>query len=199
MNSIVQKSWSHQSLAQHYYLDSLDLVCRFRMHWESQPRRSSRVKSFVDLMMACECILKAMALIERQNLPILEAYNEIKILGHSIKKLATDLEGRRHPSTDAIKCSKDVFGRFGVGLRYSVDSHAYFFQISGVRLPGAPTYEETLGSSVWISQACSLVEELLEWGKATFTGEVGGGIKEIIESQQEIENVVCAQQKRAKS
>lgn len=199
MSSTVPSSLSHQSLAQHYYLDSLDLMFRFCTYWERQPRRSSRVKSFIDLMMACECILKSMSLIERQNLPILDAFSEVKKFRHNITKIAMDLGKRQHPKSDSIESARDVFGRFDVGLRYSIDSHTYFFPISGVRLSGAPTYDETLGNGAWVSQACSLVEDLLEWGKTTFGGELVVGIKEIIESEEEIEDVVCAQVKRGRS
>lgn len=178
----------HRTLAQHYFLDALDLRHRFQVHWEDQPRKSSRVKSFVDLLMACECLLKAKCLLAMKNLPLIDAYLEVKGLGHSINKLA-DVANAAFPSK-AHSRAREHFGKFGVGLRYSVDAHEYFFPMGKPQKSGRHSYSETLGNATWINSATATVDELIEWGANQFNGYVDDDISTILRVEAEIEAAI---------
>lgn len=179
---------THQALAQHFYLDALDLYERFHAHWESQPRKSSRVKSFIDLRMACECMLKAKCVVARQHLPLFEAYKEVKDLGHRIQNLAS--QAQRAQSSTANERAVEYFDRFGVGLRYSVDAYEYFFPVARRLRDGRRSYASTLGDADWMNEAKAVVVELLEWGSLEFNGEVGDDIEAILLGSEEIEAAI---------
>ena len=185
---------THKILAKHYFLDSLDLFHRFRAHWEEQPRKSSRVKSFVDLLMACECMLKSKCFMAKQHIPLIEAYKEIKTLGHNIERLAT-VANQTFPSEVNVRACQ-YFGEFSVGLRYSVDAHEYFFPMGKPTQSGRRPYSDTLGDTAWIKSASSTVEELIQWGKESFNGEVGDDIEAILNEGMELEAAIQPRQSR---
>lgn len=186
----------HMTLAQHFFLDALDLCERFHAHWEEQPRKSARIKSFVDLLMACECMLKAKCLLARQHLPIAEAHKEVRGLGHDINKLVTAVQ-MISPS-EVNERARKYFGPFSVGLRYSVDSYEYFFPIGGSPRAGRPTYGETLGNACWMSAAIATVEELIVWGRTSFNGEVDDDIESILTASVEVEAALQHRLQRTK-
>jgi hypothetical protein len=179
---------SHRYLAQHFFLDALDLHFRFRAHWDDQPRKSSRVKSFLDLMMACECLLKAQCIMARIPLPMIQAYAEVKALGHDIHKLSLSAE-EVFPSP-VHKRARQYFGFFSVGLRYSVDAHEYFFPVGGYQRTNRKSYGSTLGDTNWMHAAENVVSELIEWGKAEFNGEVEADIENILRTEEQLEAAV---------
>ncbi|UJW82548.1 hypothetical protein [Hydrogenophaga sp. SL48] len=187
---------SHNTLAQHYFLDALDLCHRFQAHWEDQPRKSSRVKSFVDLLMACECMLKAQCIVAREHLSLAEAYSEVKGFQHNIKELATAADLAFPSDVHGRAC--EYFGSFSVSLRYSVDVHEYFFPIGSPPKSGRKGYDETLGNSVWRNAAVATVNELLEWGKNRFNGEVTDNIADILRSAAEVETVISDRSRSSK-
>lgn len=179
---------THRYLAQHYFLDALDLHSRFRTHWEDQPRRSSRVKTFIDLLMACECMLKSQCIMARITLPIGDAYAQVRVLGHNIHKLSFSAE-KAFPST-VHKRAREYFSPFNVGLRYSVDAHEYFFPVGSPQQANRPSYRFTLGNKNWMDAAESVVTELIKWGKTEFNGEVDENIEHILHNEVELEAVI---------
>ncbi len=181
----VVQTGAHRSLAAHYFLDALDLHSRFLAHWECQPRKSSRIKSFIDLLMACECMLKSQCVMARTSIPLDQAYAEVKGLGHSIEKLSRSAECTF--ASPAHEQARLHFSSFGVGLRYSVDAHEYFFPVIGAQSGGRHNYSGTLGNSDWMKAAESVVVELIAWGKAEFTGEVTDEIEDILPNETNIE------------
>lgn len=190
---------AHHSLGQHYFLDALDLHERFRLHWEDQPRKSSRVKSFIDLLMSAECMLKSQCIMARLDAPIVMAYAEVKQLGHSIEKLSHSAH-RAFPSSTHARV-RQYFGSFDVGLRYSVDAHEYFFPVGGSQQAGRRSYRCTLGDTNWINLAESVVQELIEWGKLEFNGLVEDDIETVLLCDGELESVIQstkARQRRKK-
>jgi hypothetical protein len=167
------------------------------MHWEDQPRRSSRIKSFVDLLMACECMLKAQCIMAKADVPLPDAYRQVKDLGHNITKLAAAAESAWHAPSEVHRRAREYFGSFGVGLRYSVDAHQYFFPLGRKPRSGSKSYHATLGNHGWRCAAEAAVGELLEWGQSQFTGEVTDDIEVIWQSDLDIEAAVKASSRRA--
>lgn len=179
---------SHRTLAQHYFLDALDLHRRFKQHWEDQPRKSSRIKSFVDLMMACECMLKSQCILARSAIPFPKAFAEVRKLAHNVNGLSRVAESA-YPST-AQERARRHFGKFAVRLRYSADAYAYFFPVGSKRLGKGASYDETLGDSAWLTAAESVVTDLIEWGRSMFNGEVLDDIEANLLAEQEVELAV---------
>lgn len=181
----------HKALANHFFLDALDLVSRYRAHWDSQPRQSSRIKSFIDLLMACECILKAQCLLGRGMMPPEEAYQEIRKLGHDIGKLSDS--AKTFFPMPAHERAKQQFHRFNVGLRYSVDAHHYFLPPPSAGQARANLYSATLGSTNWMKESEAIVEELVAWGKEQFNGEIADAIEQILIDEELLWRAVTAQ------
>lgn len=175
-------SSAHRALAQHFFLDAIDLDFRYRTHWESQPRKSSRVKSFIDLLMACECILKAQCILGRSEIAIIEAYREIRKIGHSIEELSNSAQ--TFFPMPAHERAKQQFHSFNVGLRYSVDAHLYFFPPLREGQEEVNLYSATLGSTTWMEESAAIVDELIAWGKNEFTGEVADSIGQIFHDEE---------------
>lgn len=50
-----------RSLAEHFHRDAVDFGARFDLLWEAGPlmHKMGRTKTFTDLLMGCECALKA--------------------------------------------------------------------------------------------------------------------------------------------
>jgi hypothetical protein len=180
---------THELLAQHYFLDALDFHQRFLTYWESAPRESSRVKSFIDLLMACECMLKSQCIIAYNAEPLSSAYERVKNLGHNIEKLSRNAE-ITFPS-QAHEQARTYFGKFPVGLRYSVDTYHFFFPIIGSPPQNGLSYAHTLGNSIWMHQAEETVKALITWGKMRFCGEIDANIDSIMESETEINTAIA--------
>jgi hypothetical protein len=189
---------SHRTLAQHYFLDALDLRQRFHMHWDDQPRKSSRIKSFVDLLMACECMLKAQCIVARAHLSLPEAYRQVRELSHGISKLAAAAEADWRSQTEVHRRATEYFGAFGVGLRYSVDAHQYFFPLGRKQKSGRRSYDSTLGNCHWRKAAEATVAELLDWGQGQFTGEVTDDIEVIWQDDLAVEAAMNEPKQRAR-
>jgi len=135
-------------------------------------------------------MLKAQCIVAREHLPLIEAYREVKVLGHNIMKLAAAADEAFPSDVHGQAC--EYFGSFGVGLRYSVDAHEYFFPVGIPPKSGKKGYDETLGNNVWRKAAVATVRELLEWGKKRFNEEVTDNIADILRSATEVEAVICS-------
>lgn len=57
------------TLAEHFQRDALDFAARFDLLWEAGPllHKMGRTKSFVDLLMGCECALKCHCFLIRKR------------------------------------------------------------------------------------------------------------------------------------
>ncbi|MDI3514192.1 MAG: hypothetical protein PWP40_1421 [Rhodocyclaceae bacterium] len=66
------------TLAEHFHRDSVDFAQRFDLLWEAGPlmHKLGRIKSFIDLLMACECALKAHGFLGRLNEDPREIYRK---------------------------------------------------------------------------------------------------------------------------
>lgn len=186
-------SSAHLALAQHFFLDALDLMFRYRTHWESQPRVSSRVKSFIDLLMACECMLKVQCILGCINTPLVDTYIAIKKNGHSIGKLSDSAQ--KFFPMPAHARAKRQFSQFSVGLRYSVDAHQYFFPHPGTGRGKPHLYGSTLGSTVWMKESEAIVDEFIAWGVNQFAGEVTSDIEKILEDEELLWSAIVPSQR----
>lgn len=77
-----------RTIAESYLHDAQDFVKRFDLLWEEMLHKSGRIKSFIDLLMACECVLKAHVAMTREHEQPDIVYRDIRKAGHNIEKLA---------------------------------------------------------------------------------------------------------------
>lgn len=174
-------TFEHRTLAHHFYLDALDLRSRHFAHWESQPRKSSRVKSFIDLLMALECILKAQLIMGKRDIPLSQVYLDIKKYGHNIEKMSQAADTVFPMLVHAR--AKRQFRKFKVSLRYSVDAHQCFFPFPEQSSKKILDYSSTLGNTTWMNESRAIVSELVEWGTGQFAGEVTDDVEIIFQNE----------------
>ncbi len=77
------------SVADHYHKDARDFAARFDTLWEDQLHKTGRIKSFVDLVMGCECALKCHVFLGRLDQDPDETYKLIRNAGHNTERLST--------------------------------------------------------------------------------------------------------------
>ena len=167
-----------RSLAQLYYLDARDYAERFDEMWERQTHKSGRIKSFIDLLMGCECALKSHVVLSLPDSELRSVYRKVRELGHGVGELASAaslMADRRTYDALAESCST-----FKVGLRYSVEFDNRFFSPCRDE-PEAYEYGATIGSHDWVlrvrKELAALIDEVSPW----FQGEAME-ISEILES-----------------
>lgn len=149
-----------RSIAEHYAADARDFIERFDLLWEAHMHKTGRIKSFVDLLMACECALKSHIALGRENDDPTEVYKIIRKNGHRIKALAENaslLEDRA--IYDELARSLDPFFVF---VRYSLEAYDTFFPWSKTREEADINYSYTIGNNQWVLEMRRLIQVLIE-------------------------------------
>lgn len=142
--------------------------------------KSGRTKSFVDLMMGCECALKAHVFISSTSDNCPAIYRRIREAGHHVAQLvplASFMEDRTHYDRLEKKLSK-----LGVSIRYSLDADGLFFPL----IPGsreALSYSQNVGSEVWVKEVRESLAALIDAARDEFTGiiDMSNGLESEIE------------------
>lgn len=169
------------SIAEHFHHDASDFIDRFDILWESQTHKTGRIKTFVDLLMGCECELKAHAILSRLQDDPLEVYKSVRAAGHRIDRLtemAHFMEDRTH--YDFLK--DNLLGK-SVFIRYSLDAYDTFFPFDYD--DADINYSETIGNHVWVMQIRRHLKLMIDASNDEFTGMVSNDISELfaLESQ----------------
>src|SRR5258708_6248059 len=78
------------TLAQHFHRDAVDFSSRFDLLWEAVPlmHKMGRTKTFIDLLMGCECALKCHGFLGHVTEQPRDVYRRIRGFGHNIADLA---------------------------------------------------------------------------------------------------------------
>ena len=136
----------HIEVANDFFHDAGDLLHRYRLtvdHFYSV--KSKRMKLFLDLRIAAECILKAyaayflMASLSRE-----EVIRKVEAYGHNIKKLALDVESSVMPDLwELFSPFVPQLAELPVGLRYRLDGADF-------RVLNEDFYYQTIGSDDWL-------------------------------------------------
>jgi hypothetical protein len=178
-------SSAHHALAECYYLDALDFMGRFDVFHEKQQHKAGRIKSFIDLLMACECVLKSHCILSLQYKSIADAYKQVRSYQHNIGKLAdaATLLERRDSYTEIAK----KLGPFSVELRYSLDAYDAFFPIAHSNKTTKHSFSKTVGCSVWLSRVRQIVQELINAVTPEFSGLVGHDVELIWKHEKQIQ------------
>ena len=137
-------------LADHYFHDSLDFGVRFDQLWEAGPlmHKMGRTKSFIDLLMGCECALKAHGILSHLKDDPRAVYNTIRTRGHRIDQLA-DYALLLDDRNDYDVLSEGL-GEFSVQLRYSLDAYGAFFPWYRDGEVADLDYSATIGNHRWV-------------------------------------------------
>lgn len=158
------------TVAEHYYRDANDFVSRFDLLWEApaQLHKTGRIKSFIDLLMGCECALKCHGFLSHHAEVPREVYCKVRSFGHNIGRLAdyASFLTDRSPY-DYLKAN---LGDFSVFLRYSLDAYETFFPSYMDRKDAEVNYSATIGNNPWVLELRANLNTLLSSSEEQFSG-----------------------------
>lgn len=177
-----------RTIAHHYTEDARDFVERFDLLWENQLHKTGRIKSFVDLLMACECVLKAHVMLGRSSDDPREVYKEIRKASHQIGPLAKAAVFLTDRSIyDELARRLD---NFSVLIRYSLDAYETFFPSYIERHEAKLNYSHTIGNSPWVLEVRALIVPLLDSVSDELGGLVTDDIGAILEHERQIREFI---------
>jgi hypothetical protein len=173
-----------RSISKHYFYDARDFAARFDVLWENQTHKTGRIKSFVDLHMSAECVLKAHIFLGRHDDDPKEVYRLVRKAGHSIGALAdTAAYLSDRTNYDAIKVQLD---EFSVLIRYSLDAYDMFFPSLLERDEAKLKYSETIGNHLWVLGVRAMIGALVDSVADELTGLVSMDIAAILENERQM-------------
>ena len=177
------------SVANYFHTDARDFAKRFDILWASQLHKTGRIKSFVDLVMGCECSLKCHIFLGRLNEDPDETYRLVRTAGHNVKKLST---------MAAFLQNRELYDRvgsklapFSVFIRYSLDAYSTFFPAL-VNWPDAHiNHAETIGNNAWVLSVRDDLRKLMDSSSPEFNGIANPDIDAILHHDQKMEEFMC--------
>ena len=177
--------------AQYYWIDARDFADRFDLLWEAQLHKTGRIKTFVDLFMGCECLLKCHIFLANEGCPSVEIYRKFrtKNKGHEIEHLAalaTLFKDRSDIEFISIRLKQ-----FSVLVRYSLDSYAAFFPALIERKNLKISYSETIGDNAWVLEIRTALRRLIQVTSLEFTGVVNDSIEDILKCEEEMDEFMA--------
>jgi hypothetical protein len=172
----------HHTIARYYWHDARDFLARFNVLWEEELHKSGRIKTFVDLLMACECALKSHAMLGGKESDPKILYSELRKAGHKIGKLA-DLACL---SADRTKYDfvKTELQKFSVFIRYSVEAYEEFFPILQDWGTAKINHSNTIGNNQWVLSVRDCTQALVDELTPHFTGFVTMDIGKIFDHEK---------------
>lgn len=133
-------------VANDFFHDCIDLLQRYRMiidHFSGI--RSKRLKTFIDLRIAAECLLKSyVAYFKLSELDRGDVIKKIETYGHKITSMAVEAEGfADHQNWASFSPYVAKLDILPVGLRYRLD-------VFDFREVNEVLYYETVGNDAWL-------------------------------------------------
>ncbi|MDP2030012.1 MAG: hypothetical protein Q8K12_10285 [Thiobacillus sp.] len=167
------------SLAEHFHRDALDFAARFDLLWEAGPvmHKMGRTKTFTDLLLGCECALKAHAFLSHLDGNPVEIYRQVRKHGHRIGDLADYAELLDDRTT--YSRLKEELAPFPVFLRYSLDAYETFFPSFVDRATADLNYSKTIGNNAWVLQIRECLESMNVHSGERFGGFVTDSLEEL--------------------
>lgn len=174
------------SLAEHFHRDALDFGTRFDLLWENGPlmHKMGRTKTFTDLLLGCECALKAHAFLSQLDSDPVEIYRQVRRLGHRIDALA-DYSALLKDRVEYDRLKAEL-APFPVFLRYSLDANEIFFPSFVDRVEADINYSKTIGNNAWVMQIRESLENLNAASRDYFGGFVTDSIEEIFAHEEKM-------------
>ena len=174
-------------IAENYLSDARDFQYRFDKLWESELHKTGRIKSFVDLLMAFECILKCHAVLSHASNNPEEVYTSVRRCGHNIARLCEMphfLKGNRIYQT----VSEDL-GKFSVNIRYLLDAEALLIPLIEDWKNAPINYDQTIGNHSWVMTLRKRLDTLIAPANEKFNGLCEDSIKDILEIGVQMEKI----------
>jgi len=147
-------------IAEHYHYDGRLFLRRFSTLWNMSgfEYKEARIKTFVDLIMAIECYLKAQIFFEsttNSDVSAEEVYKKVRDHSHSIPKLISATS--THLDPEYQKISKELIN-ISVFIRYSLDADASMFQVS--QNENQLYYSNRLGNEAWMQDILNFITKI---------------------------------------
>lgn len=185
MNPLEEKPISiRRTIAEYYWLDAMDFLARFNALWERETHKTGRIKTFVDLLMACECALKAHAMLGAESECPKETYRKIRKASHRIDKLA-DL-ACLNSDRSKYEFAKKELQDFSVFIRYSLEAYDVFFPILEGWDQAEINHAKTIGNHLWVTSVRECTQALVDELNPHFTGLVTMDIGKIFAHAEEM-------------
>lgn len=184
------------TMAMHYHHDAREFAQRFDFMRERQTSKTGRTKSFVDLIMGCESVLKAHILLGHKDIEPSAAYEHCRTPGHSIAKLADQ-------ATYCIDRTnydflKTQLSPFRVAIRYSLDTYGSLFPLCYERSGSDIDYSRTIGNTTWVSEIRACLELLLDAARPELTGFVAFDFSESIAVEKILTELLKPENQRSR-
>ena len=180
------------SVAEQFHRDAIDFATRFDLLWEAGPlmHKMGRTKSFVDLMMGCECALKCDGMLSGSGEDPVLVYKRIRGCSHRIRDLVqrAKLIESREPYVTLDAC----LSQFPVHIRYSREAYESFFPAFMEPEAAELNYSGTIGDNAWVLRVRQVLESLNTFVAKEFSGEVSMDIEELIAHEEEMKTFARA-------
>jgi hypothetical protein len=175
------------SVAEYFHRDALDFAARFDCLWEtaSLMHKMGRTKSFVDLMMGCECALKCDGLLSGLGEDPVVVYKRVRACSHSIRDLLA--HARHSKRQDVYQPLYGMLADIPVGIRYSRDAYDVFFPAFMEPEATKLKYSQTIGNDRWVMGIRAILRALNEAVGEEFLHQVSTDIEGIFQHQNELQ------------
>ncbi len=172
------------TVAEYFHRDAVDFAARFDCLWEAGPlmHKMGRTKSFVDLMMGCECALKCDGLLSGLKEDPIIVYKRVRRCGHNIRDL---LVHARFCEVEKYEALLGELANIPVHIRYSRDAYDAFFPALMNRDAAEFDYSRTIGSNPWVLRIREALEALNKSVVKEFSGEFLNDLGDIFHHQRE--------------
>lgn len=160
-----EKEWLTAMLVQ----DASELLRRYGLLVdEFEDSHNGRSKLFVDLLMAYECILKAIITHFDSEMDVRKLHKRLRVYGHNVVKMK-DMLPAEVPNSLKLRHPKELSDAFlkkclRVDLRYAIES--YWF-----REANEEEYYATVSSYRWITEFARLIDDLICWSRNSVLAE----------------------------
>lgn len=172
------------TIADHYFRDGRDFGERFDLLWEAQLHKTGRIKSFIDLLMGCECALKCHIFMGRKVEEPKAVYVQARKFSHDIGRLA-DYACYLNDRT-SYEFMKERLGPFSVVFRYSLDAYETFFPSAMERGDAPLNYSKSIGNNAWVLEIRECLENLLGSVVNEFSGFVTDDLDVLFAHEQQM-------------
>jgi len=171
-------------ISQSYFFDAIDFRNRFDHLWEKELHKTGRIKSFTDLLMAFECVLKCHAVLSHKSNNPEEVYKVVRRCNHDIAKLCALASFLKN--SDIYKKVSEKLGQFSVEIRYVLNAEASFFSIIDGWENAPINYTQTIGNHPWVMELREILNTLIDPLYDKFGGLVDDSLSDIIDHEREM-------------
>lgn len=175
-----------------FWDDARDLRQLFDLAWREHENftKTGRIKIVLNLVMACECALKAHLVLSRPETPPKILLDEIKRVGHNTTRLSKLTTYMQDPHTyNEIRTLLDPIR---VEVRYSFNAaHTYFRANETYNL-----HATTISNPDWVQQVREHLDVLIDAGRDAVTGFVENDMGVLLQMEKAIDDLIPQRPKR---